>query len=176
MPEAFRLVEDVGAMAHQRRQKAKAAFAAVARRVVGSAGPQSCPTDDPSLAIGRWYSKLDITCPLLFNGLCDSYPKRPIACREHMVSTPPVDCAGFKPADGSAIQLRFSVLELLCELTAEMEGEPPEAVMMPIALEWAGLHPGRAERAWPARELFGRFADRVNEMLAAAPLADSAAA
>ena len=93
-----------------------------------------------------------------------------------MVRTPADDCLDFRPESGSVIKLPFSVLELLCELAAEMEGEPSEAVMMPIAIEWADQRPRRAERTWPARELFARFAERINEMTRSAVLADSAVA
>lgn len=177
VPEAFRLIEDVQAMGAGRGDKTRTAFAGAADRLLRSRPPELRQAHDSDAeTIGRWYSGLDITCPLLDGDLCGSYAERPIACREHMVHTASADCVGFNPDRGSAVRLPFSVLEVLCELSGDVEGEDSEAVMMPIAIEWARLRPRRAERTWPARQLFARFAELIDAKVYSTAPAGSAVA
>lgn len=44
-------------------------------------------------ALGRLYLSAWIDCPFLENERCTIYQRRPMACRQHAVSTPPQQCA-----------------------------------------------------------------------------------
>jgi Fe-S-cluster containining protein len=54
----------------------------------------SRPGRYPSANIGERtdLSSYEHCCPLLVNGACSVYPVRPIACRTHFVSSPPLSC------------------------------------------------------------------------------------
>jgi Fe-S-cluster containining protein len=170
--EAFRLIEDLQAVPLPRRQALLAAFQVNARRVV-EAGPPELPPELPAStpaershaveATGRWYNGLELDCPFLVQNLCTLYSQRPLACREHMVRTDESACEGFQPCAGETLQLPVSALDMLVELVSELEGEEPEAVMMPVAVEWARMHPRRAERTWPAKTVFGRFVEMLQD-------------
>lgn len=70
-----------------------------------------------SLSTHQWLPR-QIACPLLQDGLCVAYPRRPAGCRTYLAVTPPeycqperrreamlVQCAAFYPAIGSLLVL-----------------------------------------------------------------------
>ena len=169
VPEAFRLVRDVGALDASSRRHTEEALAAAADIVV-QAGPPAlhesdCPDqEDPTHTVGRWYASLGLPCPLLSGDLCSLYSCRPIACREHMVVSPPLHCEGFHPEQGKLVDVPFSLTEALSRLASRVEQQPLEAVMLPLALEWAGHNASRDQCTWPAKELFATFVAVISEM------------
>ena len=183
VPEAFRLAEDIEAMEEPRRDRVWAAFDTAAERIVRAEGPplasdgsRNAPdAPDACHAAGQWYSRLDLPCPLLAENVCSFYAARPVACREHLVTSAPKDCRGFQPGRGRAVDVPVSLVEALGRLAARMEAQPLEAVVLPVALHWAKLHISRHQRTWPARELFSRFAEIVTDMAHAAGIAAAAA-
>lgn len=165
MPEAFRLVEDINSLSKPRRKKILSAFKSAARRVI-KATPAQLKSDSAE-TIGRWYSQLKLPCPFLSDNVCTFYQYRPIACREHMVTSDPRFCVGFQPNAGKVVPMAVSILDAMGQLAAELEGTETEAVMMPLAVEWANLNAQRNQRTWPAEQLFQRFANILNQQSAA---------
>lgn len=107
--------------------------------------------------LSLWYTGLELACPFLRNNLCSYYEQRPIACREHMV-TSVRSCCGIDCTDEpSAVRISASVLECLGKLTAELEQSDVEAVMLPLALPWAQENIDRSRRTWPAVTMVEQF-------------------
>lgn len=169
VPEAFRLAQDVLALEASSRDRTEEAMAVATDAILQADPPPlhlcDCPEGEaPSHTVGRWYASLELSCPLLAGDLCSFYSRRPIACREHMVISPPVHCEGFHPERGELVDAPFSLTEALGRLASRMEQHPLEAVMLPLALEWAAHHLYRGQCTWPAEELFAGFAGIISEM------------
>lgn len=154
------------------RESVVDAFAAAAA-AVQRAGPdltemlsQATSPQDECKAVANWYGDLDLACPLLKDDVCTNYGRRPIACREHGVTSPPRHCRNRAEQAGQALPIAFSVLEALARLSAEVEDMPVESVMLPVALEWVGQNAARAERTFPGVWLAERFAAVLAELSA----------
>lgn len=48
------------------------------------------------------FSNYDHNCPLLENGACSVYPVRPVVCRTHFVSSPPLFCFAANDPESTA--------------------------------------------------------------------------
>lgn len=135
-----------------------ARFAAAARRVLDAQGDDSTPApDDP----GRWYSGLSLDCPLLHRSTCSLYSRRPLSCRQHLVSSPPALCAGHRPGVGRVVSGGPNVSHALSVLSAEAvgPGENLQAVLMPLAIAWACSDASRTAPALPAADAVQRFGE-----------------
>ncbi|UCC99982.1 MAG: hypothetical protein JSW66_08885 [Phycisphaerales bacterium] len=118
-------------------------------------------TNDPrqTRRIGRWYAGLDLPCPYLSENVCISYERRPIACREHLVTDSAAQCGCESTDEPSVVPMPVSVLECLGQLAAELEQSDVEAVMLPLALPWALKNHDRSQRTWPTTEMVQRFVE-----------------
>jgi len=157
-------------MPAKQRARTEKLFTKAVTRIV-QAGRPEIPTntsdkDNSSSvkALTQWYAAMDMPCPLLINECCDFYASRPTACREHLVTSSPVFCAGNNPATGNIVTMPFSVTNALAMLAEEMEGLPFEAVIMTTALQWCDDNTARAQRTWPGRELIQRFTDILQKL------------
>lgn len=171
VPEALRLSEEIDTLPPKQRRAAFRNFTAAASRILRARPPElNQPSRDADghaeglRAISRWYRRLDLSCPFLAEGLCAAYPHRPIACREHLVTGPAGQCADARPDAAAPLEMPLSVGEALCRLAAEVEGTPPESILLPLALQWRSIDPGRSRRAWPGAELARRFADILEDL------------
>jgi Fe-S-cluster containining protein len=165
-PEAAWLAGEIDALPSWVRRHVQQDLAAVARRII-QAGPPTLPQPSsagpavqattPAGAAGEWYSRLKITCPLLRGDCCALYSRRPLACREHLVTSSPEACKGLAPGRGDLLQTPLSVLTALAALAAELEQAPLEAVIFPLVLAWREVNADRDRRTWPAVRLVERF-------------------
>lgn len=140
VPEAFRLLDDVAAMPPQRQAGAEATFDADLGRMLQAGPPPEGGTgtgQETLEAFARWYASIDIACPFLAGEVCDIYPSRPTACREHLVTSPPASCRDADPAAGAALALPFSAAHALGILAAELEGTEVESILLPTVLPWS---------------------------------------
>ncbi len=178
IPEVFRLGEEVSAMPSERRN-------AILRTVLKAAGrildhtPNYSENGAILMGSGQeemdrlslWYTGLELACPFLRNNLCSYYEQRPIACREHMVTSLESCCGDNGDDEPSAVRISASVLECLGKLTADLEQCDMEAVMLPLALPWAQDNLDRSRRTWPAVTMVERF---IGILTAASEQTDSA--
>ena len=187
VPEAFRLADDVAALPPGRRALAEKTFAAAVGRILQAGPPPGADTEataqpaatcapaarartqSASQAAGEtrqaglqtfahWYASIDIACPFLMGDVCDIYPSRPTACREHMVTSAPQLCRDADPAAGAALPLPFSLAHALGVLAAELEGTEVESILLPTVLSWTALAPARSHRRWPGPAMVEHFA------------------
>jgi Fe-S-cluster containining protein len=166
VPEAFRLREDISLLPVEQGKATLQACLETAGKILEKspddfASTQSHGTNDPEQTgrIGGWYAGLDLPCPFLSEDACISYQRRPIACREHLVTDSAALCAGGETCEPSVVPMPVSVLECLGRLAAELEQSDVEAVMLPLALPWALKNHDRSQRTWPTAEMVQRFVE-----------------
>ncbi len=153
-PEAYRLGRELAGMPMPQRVRRRVALAAAMNRILQSPPP---PADGLSPeALSRWQASLEMPCPLLRDHLCIAYDQRPLACREHMVTSDPAGCGDPKSPADERVPLP-SVLEALARLAAELEGGEFQAVVLPLALRHAETHAERAAKLYPTTHLAQRF-------------------
>ena len=85
------------------------------------------------------------------------YEQRPIACREHLVIGPASGCVPGSTDQTQVVQMPFSLLEALAQLTSEIEHRSIETIILPFALPWCYSNPEYARHTWPARQLVRHF-------------------
>lgn len=107
--------------------------------------------------ISRWYRELELSCPFLHNNSCMIYEKRPLACREYLVTSAPRFC--HKEVDGSVelVRLPVALPEVLGRLAADLEQTEVEAVFLPLVPVSIEQYKKRAERTWPAGDMVEHF-------------------
>jgi len=176
IPEVFRLREEVSAMPSDRGNAVLRSSLTAARKILDR-GPENFEKDGPVLESGqigmdrlsRWYAGLNLECPFLRDSLCSCYGQRPVACREHMVTSVESSCSADGADEPAAVRMPASVLECLGKLTAELEQADVEAVMLPLALPWAQENLDRSRRTWPAVTMVERFIEILTSLPAEAP-------
>lgn len=163
MPEVFRLREELSAMGEDFASCVLNTSLACKEKILDIHAFQKLHINDhyEISEISRWYAELRLPCPFLSKGLCSIYRQRPLACREHMVTSPSSLCKSSALNFPETVEMPVSVLEALGQLAAEFEKSEVEAVILPLAL--AGLEdgPDRSQRTWPAIRLVERFVDIV---------------
>jgi Fe-S-cluster containining protein len=87
--------------------------------------------------LSRHYLGLRIPCPFLEEEACSIYADRPTTCRQYLVTSPPGRCADPFAQKVDRVNPDLDVPDLLAEVTAELLGEPPKLVALPLALGWA---------------------------------------
>jgi Fe-S-cluster containining protein len=183
-PEAFRISEEVTALPVRHRGRIVERYVRAAQTVLRAGPPRVADSLHPQVGfdetlarVSRWYAGLELDCPFLVRRICAIYAARPLACREHVVTHDPDRCADpqHAPVEGQVAQ-PVSIAVALSALAGEVEGADPEAVMLPLAMMWAQEQRQRAERTYPAVELFRRLADILRRQAGSAeqPLAQTA--
>ncbi len=178
-PEVFRIWDEIQVIKPEHQRNVLSAFVSASQRIL-DAGPPPVPQgrgasgedpQDATDAINRWYAEIGVDCPLLERETCTAYSFRPIACREHMVTSSAEHCL---PAKGKQVKLTeppFSIVEALGRLAAEAENLDIESVMLPFAPSWRQINHERARRTWPAPVLFECFVAIIHDLSARRRLA-----
>ena len=141
VPDAFRLREEVSAMPTEQGRAVSQSFLDTAKIifnekpkifVVNESTEASCPIQINELS--KWYASLKLACPFLLNNLCTSYERRPVACREYIVTGYALLCDDEWSDESQTVQMPISILDCLGQLAAELEQSDIEAVMLPLSL------------------------------------------
>jgi Fe-S-cluster containining protein len=171
VPEVFRLREDISALPGEQGRAVLNACLSAAGKILekkpdNPASGESLGINGAEQAdrIGQWYAGLNLPCPFLSEDVCISYRERPIACREHFVTSPAALCLPGGTCETSVVPTPVSILECLGRLCAELEQREVEAVILPLALPWALKNHERSGRTWPT----GMMVERFIEILKAA--------
>lgn len=155
--EVRALHDAVAALPDDRRAAVEARIAEVAE-VVGGAGIEAddlcrVEADGPALLdLTLRYVALDAPCPLLGpEGTCTVRPARPLACREYLVTSDPVHCAGERPE--AVVRIRTGAgVRAGWRRTSSAMGEPG---MQILSLALAAARPSEppASGPWPGPAL-----------------------
>ena len=157
VPEALLLPTE---MAARTPPRTRLKLLASARKLLDAGPPPNLHSLDPTQApqaLSGWYTRANVTCPFLSNSCCRIYAQRPLACREHLAQSTRQACASHSLDRGSLVTPRLSVSTALADLTAELEGRPPEAVMLPLALPWCHENATRNQTLYPADQAIHRL-------------------
>ncbi len=157
-PEAMQLAGDIASLSPQQREDLLKRFDRVCGTIFAAARPKASTAE----ALGEWYAGLHASCPFLVDGLCSIYRQRPLACREWMVSSSPADCEGHQPGKGAPVPV-ISMTEAMGRIAAELEGGEIDAVILPLALDWASENRARAEKTYPARTVLNRMVSVISQ-------------
>ena len=163
VPEALWLRKEISSQAQTQQRQVMRACLMASRRILKCQPPvlfinQKTQTPQSSSdvnLISNWYKSLKLQCPFLKNKICTIYQARPLACREHIAINPAGSCRGDQRAE--LVEIAVSMVDVLVQLTAELEEADPEAVVMPLLLAWCDGNLERSEQTWPAAVIVGRF-------------------
>lgn len=148
--EARSLADLVKSMPPDKRARVKARFAsAIAQMEAAGMLDPSAPKGRFALTarepeaswahVSRRYFELYIDCPFLENEACVIYKDRPMACREHQVTSPPELCRSFdEKIQGTERPVRMS--EILASTASAITGLPVTSIPLVLSLEWADAH------------------------------------
>ncbi len=161
IPEAFNLRETVLALPESRRNSIFNSFLKSAKSILQNEKEDLYSMELDRLS--RWYSQMNLTCPFLSDNACGIYDKRPVACREHLVTGTKLFCNPAQQNDFHKIDLPVSILECLGKLSAELKNTDIEAIMMPLALLWTQENPDSDIETWPSVEVVRRFTEIIKE-------------
>ncbi len=171
VPEAFHFREEALSFPGERSRSVLRDCLNTAKKVLdgGVAGSTLAEADGADgggelRRVAEWYGSLGARCPLLCGGLCSWYERRPVVCREHIVTGSALVCRAGGTDGCHVAPMPVSIVEALGELTAELEGSEVEAVMLPLAFAWAEDNVERSERTWPAEFMVERFVEILKSM------------
>ncbi len=147
--EARGLARLVAAMPPERRAVIEARFAAAR---AATAPILATALDDTAAAgtekFGLAYLALGIACPFLEDESCSIYADRPMICREHLVSSPPVECR--TPGSGRVTGIMGTARMTKAFRAVDTALEQRGILLLNEALEWAATHPEGVPHPGPA--------------------------
>lgn len=150
--EAWSLAALVERLPEPRRSVVRGRFTDALRRLdaaglktrlaeAGDAGAQGATVRSLSLEAFA----LGIACPFLEDEACSIYADRPLACRQHLVTSPATWCA--EPGKGQIAALPATSLSAALQaLCADTRRPRRRWVSLALALEWAATNPPPVER------------------------------
>jgi Fe-S-cluster containining protein len=175
--EALALAKLVKAMPGKQRETVRRRFSASVKRLeqVGLLDPRRPPgstvlqvsaTEGKSNTerAGEMYRAAGITCPLLESERCSIYAERPVACRQHLVSSDPALCAGTDPDALRTLPRPVQMIGVLLDYSAALGDVDPLAMPIPLALEWAEVYAETLEAEVPGEALVQGLVDRLEAM------------
>lgn len=161
-PEARRLWAAVKALPQPQRDRVEARFTAAARAILASAARGDGAAEAGLEAISQWYWALRLECPLLENEHCVLYAERPLACREHLVTSSPRACSDFGGVTDT-LSPPVSVAECMHELACRVEGEAAASLPLPLVPAWLDTQRENPKPARPAVELAGELLKLIHD-------------
>jgi Fe-S-cluster containining protein len=95
--------------------------------------------------LGMAFFELNIACPFLDGARCSIHAQRPLACREHLVTSAPQNCDRPTAESVEKLPIPASIFGALIKLAATPESKAARFVPLVLALEWASQNPDRAK-------------------------------
>ena len=106
--------------------------------------------------LGLEYFHIGVPCPFLVNESCGIYERRPMKCREYLVTSPAEHCATPEPEGINMAHLPVSLFNVLANFR-KSSGEAVRWVPLVLALEWYEGNKDRGEEKAPGVELLREF-------------------
>lgn len=165
--EARAIAALVESLPEGRRAVIDARFGELRRRLAGSGLLESLESaqhldEDARAEMAAAYFALGLACPFLEEESCSIHPDRPIACREHLVTSPASACATPTPDTVRMVPVAARVWGALVRVEAAgTVAERGTWVPLSLAPSWAAAHPDRSEPV-PGPRLFEQV---VGELL-----------
>ncbi len=178
VPEAFRLIEDLGTLPTAEIHRIQLALSAAEKTAIDAGLLEIFKdvkdhADDPKRheIYTRWYRKTDARClcPMLADDACAIHTFRLTACRQLNAISPPETCA---KRNLKALVMPVNVGLALGRLASELEGTLYQLLILPMLVHWAAGNLHRAKRAWPGVSMVRRFLDILPKCVSSAKPSD----
>jgi Fe-S-cluster containining protein len=172
IPEALRLKEEISEAPPEKRELIWKGCLTASRHILANKPPKNLTHQSAKASsneqldlnlISNWYRGLNLDCPFLYKNACTIYEHRPLACREHYVTSSSSECEK-KNADTKLLEMPIYVSNALGRLASELEDTDVEAVILPLVLSWCEENKTRAERTWPYTLMVERLINIIKEM------------
>jgi len=166
IPEALCLAREMGAMVSWKRLLMSESCLLMARCILELTPKRLFSAEfkkgrrEEALAvrdISDWYTGINLPCPFLLGNLCMIYDKRPLACREHLVTGLAQGCSPDSVNEARVVRMPVSILDAVVQLTSELTGNGIETIVLPFLLAWYHNNRKYTECRWPATYLVRRF-------------------
>ncbi len=166
VPEALCLAREMGAMVTWKRLLMSESCLLTARRILELTPKRffcaQFEKDRPqkTLAVegvSDWYTGMNLPCPFLLGNLCMIYDRRPLACREHLVTGLAQGCSPDSVNQARVVPMPVSILDAVVQLTGELTHNAVETIVLPFLLVWYHNNRKYTECTWPAAFLVRRF-------------------
>ena len=105
-------------MPEPRRTVIRQRFDAALQKLVGLIDRMPTETAEQRAELSLAYFKFGIACPFLEDESCSIHPDRPMACREHLVSSPAENCRTPRPDNTDKLALEAYPMPTLVEFEA----------------------------------------------------------
>ena len=104
------------------------------------------------------YFRLGVPCPFLQDESCSIHPRRPLSCREYLVTSPPERCTDPANHMVAGVELRLKLSHALYRMGGELEHDRRGWIPLVFLFAWmkSGADPG-AEFAGTGPELLRQF-------------------
>jgi Fe-S-cluster containining protein len=92
------------------------------------------------------YFHLGVPCPFLQDESCSIHPRRPLICREYLVTSPPEHCADPTIHKVAGVQLKLKLSRALFRMGGELENDRRGWIPLVFLFAWmkSGADPGAA--------------------------------
>ena len=164
VPEAIFLVEFLLRQPHESRSPVLKRFESMHERIAGGGlhdAIRQSSSDAESDALGRKYFQLQVACPFLVDDNCSIHEIRPIACREHNVTSDPSLCAAWLQSPVKPLRLQRRVSQRLQALCENLTGIQEGCILMPLIFDWYDANREMAARSWPGPQLVSQLLDHI---------------
>ena len=162
IPEVHFLHELVSEMPQERQQTILKVCLGSTKRILKhyNTPPASDIGSDVNI-LSDWYHRLDLPCPFLSENKCTIYKYRPLACREHITTSPPAYCQYSNPNQPDIVLPSVSILEALGKLASEMFHSKIDAIILPVSFIEVETHLLNSQEVWNSVSLVKRFVDII---------------
>jgi Fe-S-cluster containining protein len=165
-PEARYLAELVQAMPAEQaarvRERFRAALDALGADLVDRLRDTEQLKDlEMRRAIGLEYFRASVACPFLENERCSIHERRPLSCREYLVSSPAENCKQPTAETIAMVPVPVKLSEIIYCFGDGLGKDRTRWVPLVLALEWATAHAKEPQPRWPAPALFERILGAV---------------
>jgi Fe-S-cluster containining protein len=166
--EAYHIRDLVAGLPEPRRTEIRTRFAAARQRLQHAGlleelqSPERIRPED-TRRLGMSYWALQIPCPFLEEESCSIHADRPLACREHLVTSPAANCARPWEEGVQGLQLAGKMSVVIARLDERQATPVLPHVPLILAPEWAEAHPDKSEPQLAQdilREVFERLAGK----------------
>jgi Fe-S-cluster containining protein len=115
------------------------------------------PEDEERQRLGVAYFQQHIPCPFLEDESCSIHPRRPLSCREYLVTSPAAHCSEPAPGRVERVPVPARPSVALYRLGEGAGGPRPRWLPMILALEWAARQRRAPAERFPGARLLEAF-------------------
>ena len=163
--EARQIADLIDGLPEPRRSEIRERFAAAVERLtkarlIDELRHPERVGDEQVIPFGLAYFQLGIACPFLEEESCSIHADRPLACREHLVTSPPAHCAQPELGAVQGVHLNAKVSRVVRQMDRQARGATASWVPLILAPEWVANHPDEPSPR-PGPELLQEFIERL---------------